>query len=75
MWIAGPPSLGFGFVSPQEVHGLIHDAGLKPGRIRHTGCWSKASRRRHPDRQSFDAPAFKMSGHWRSRAPFPLPHG
>jgi hypothetical protein len=37
MWIAAPPSLGFGFVSPQEVHGLMHDAGLKPGRIRHTG--------------------------------------
>jgi O-methyltransferase domain len=23
--------------SPQEVHGLMHDAGLKPGRIRHAG--------------------------------------
>ncbi len=28
--------------SPQEVHGLMHDAGLKPGRIRHARCWSKA---------------------------------
>jgi hypothetical protein len=23
--------------SPREVHGLMHDAGLEPGRIRHAG--------------------------------------
>jgi hypothetical protein len=23
--------------SPQEVHGLMRDAGLTPGRVRHTG--------------------------------------
>ena len=23
--------------SPQEIHALMRDAGLKPGRVRHTG--------------------------------------